>query len=58
MSKKLCEYPHNGYPTDMDMGTGRIFNQQVRYEGATTRTIPAQLTSLAITHVFYASNKI
>jgi len=23
--KKLCGYPHNGYPTDMGTGTGQIF---------------------------------
>ena len=44
--KKLCRYPHNGYPTDMDTCTGQIFIQRVWYEGATTRSIPALLTSL------------
>ena len=29
--KKIGGYPHNGYPTDMDMGTGQIFIQQVGY---------------------------
>jgi len=44
--KKIGGYPHNGYLTDMDIGTGRIFIQRVGYEGATTRTLPAPLTSL------------
>ena len=46
--KKIDRYPHNGYPTNMGMGTGRIFIQRVGYEGATTRTLPAPLTSLGI----------
>jgi len=45
--KKLCGYPHNGYLMDMVTGMGCIFIQQVGYEGATTRTLPAMLTSLA-----------
>jgi len=44
--KKIDGYPHNGYPTDMGMGTGQIFIQRVGYGGATTRTLPAPLTSL------------
>ena len=44
--KKIHGYPHNGYPTDMDMGTGRIFIQRVGYGEATTRSLPAPLTSL------------
>jgi len=44
--KKLCGYPHNGYLTDMGTGTGQIFIQWVGYEGATTYTLPAPLTSL------------
>jgi len=44
--KKLCGYPHNGYPTDMNMGIRQIFIQWVGYEGATTCTLPAPLTSL------------
>jgi len=30
----------------MDMGMGQIFIQRVGYEGATTCTLPAPLTSL------------
>jgi len=30
----------------MGMGTGQIFIQRVGYGGATTRTLPAPLTSL------------
>jgi len=45
--KKIGEYPHNGYPTNMGTGTRRIFIQRVGYGGATTRTLPAPLTSLA-----------
>ena len=44
--KKIGKYPHNGYPTDMGTGTGRIFIQHVGYEEATTHTLPAPLTSL------------
>ena len=44
--KKIDGYPHNGYPTDMGMGMGQIFIQRVGYGGATTRTLPAPLTSL------------
>jgi len=44
--KKIGGYPHNGYPTDMGTGTGRIFIQRVGYGGTTTRTLPAPLTSL------------
>jgi len=44
--KKIGGYPHNGYSTDMGTSMGRIFIQQVGYEGATTRTLPAPLTSL------------
>jgi len=43
--KKLCEYPHNGYPTDMDTCTGQIFIQRVGYEGDTTHILPTLLTS-------------
>ena len=46
--KKIDGYPHNGYPTDMGTGTGRIFIQRVGYGGATTRTLPAPLTSLIL----------
>jgi len=46
--KKICGYPHNGYPTDMGLGMGRIFIQQIGYGGATTRTLLAPLTSLVI----------
>jgi len=46
--KKIDGYPYNGYPTDMGTGTGQIFIQQVGYEGATTRTLPAPLTSLVV----------
>jgi len=49
--KKIDGYPHNGYPTDMGMGTGRIFIQWVGYGGTTTRTLPASLTSLARVHI-------
>jgi len=42
--KKIGGYPHNGYPTNMD--TGQIFIPRIGYEGATTRTLPALLTSL------------
>ena len=44
--KKIDEYPHNGYPTDMSTGTWQIFIQRVRYRETTTRTLPALLTSL------------
>jgi len=44
--KKIGGYPHNGYPTDMGTGTRQIFIQRVGYGGATTRTLPALLTSL------------
>jgi len=47
--KKIDGYPHNGYLTDMGTGTGQIFIQRVGYEGATTRTLPAPLTSLILT---------
>jgi len=30
--KKIGEYPHNGYPTNMDTGTKHIFIQRIRYE--------------------------
>jgi len=33
---------------DMGTGTGRIFIQWVGYGGATTRTLPAALTSLIV----------
>jgi len=46
--KKIDGYPHNGYPTDMGTGTGQIFIQRVGYGGATTRTLPASLTSLVV----------
>jgi len=49
--KKIDGYPHNGYPTDMGTGTGQIFIQRVGYGGATTRTLPAPLTSLVATNV-------
>ena len=44
--EKISGYPHNGYPTDMSMSTGRIFIQRVGYGRATTRILPAPLTSL------------
>jgi len=44
--KKIGRYPHNGYSTDMGTGMGQIFIQHVGYGAATTRTIPAPLTSL------------
>ena len=44
--KKIDGYPYNGYPTDMGTGTWQIFIQRVRCGGATTRTLPAPLTSL------------
>jgi len=53
--KKIDEYPHNGYPTYMGTGTGRIFIQRVGYGGATTRTLPVPLTSL-VTGNFYNIN--
>jgi len=46
--KKIDGYPHNGYPMDMGTSTGQIFIQRVGYGGATTRTLPASLTSLVI----------
>ena len=46
--KKIDGYPHNRYPTDMSTDTGWIFIQRVGYGGATTRTLPAPLTSLLI----------
>jgi len=46
--KKIDGYPHNEYPTDMGMGTGRIFIQRIGYEGATTHTLSAPLTSLTV----------
>ena len=49
--KKIDGYPHNGYPTDMGTGTGRIFIQRIGYGGATTRTLPAPLTSLVVDQV-------
>jgi len=48
--KKIDEYPYSGYPTDMGMGTGRIFIQRVEYGGATTGALPAPLTSLHLTN--------
>jgi len=41
--EKIDGYPHNGYPKDMGTGTRKIFIQQVRYGGATTRTIPTNI---------------
>jgi len=46
--KKIGGYPHNEYPTDMDMGMEQIFIQRVGYGVATTRTLPAPLTSLVV----------
>jgi len=43
--QKLCEYPHNRYPTNIDISTRRIFIQRVRYEKTTTRTIEFVLVS-------------
>ena len=51
--KKIGGYPHNGYPTNMGTDTGQIFIQRVGYEGATTRTLPASLTSLVISCLIY-----
>jgi len=48
--KKIGGYPHNGCPTDMSTGTRQIFIQRVGYRGATTRTLPAPLTSLGPTN--------
>ena len=44
--KTIDGYPHNGYP--MDMGTGTVRDEYLfsKYGGATTRTLPAPLTSL------------
>jgi len=39
--KKIDEYPHNEYPTDMGTGTRRILSNG-------THTLPAPLTSLVI----------
>ena len=52
--KKLCMYPHNGYLTDIDTSTEHIFIQRVRYERATTYTLPVRtpLTSLVTTENF------
>jgi len=44
--KKIDEYLHNGYPTDMEMSTRQIFIQRVGYGGTTTRPLPIPLTSL------------
>ena len=46
--KKIDGYSHNEYLMDMGTGTGRIFIQWVGYGGATTRTLPAPLTSLVV----------
>jgi len=46
--KKMDGYPHNRYLTDMNTGTGWKFIQRVGYGGATTRTLPAPLTSLIL----------
>jgi len=43
---KIYMGTHNGYSTDMGTGTRQIFIQRVRYEGATTHTLTASLTSL------------
>ena len=48
--KKLCEYSHNEYPTDMNMGTRQIFIQRVGYMRAITHTLPVSLTSLVTNH--------
>ena len=40
--KKIGGYPHNGYPTNIGMGTGQIFIQRVGYEGTSTHTLPAR----------------
>jgi len=55
--KKIDGYLHNGYSMNMSMSTGRIFIQRGRifiqrvgYGGATTRTLPALLTSLDTSH--------
>jgi len=37
--KKIDGYPHNGYPTDMDTGTGQIFIQRVGYTPYPTRPV-------------------
>jgi len=46
--KKIYGYSHNGYPTNMDTGMERIFIRRIGCGGATTRTLPAPLTSLTI----------
>jgi len=56
--KKIDGYPHNGYTTDMDTGTGRIFIQRVGYGGATTRTLPALLTSLVTMDQFFLTTRL
>jgi len=50
--KKKGGYPHNEYLTDMGTSTGRIFIQRIRYGEATTRTLPAPLTSLVV-HLWF-----
>jgi len=55
--KKIGGYLHNGYPTDMGTDTGRIFIKRVGYGGATTRTLPAPLTSLLDTCQFFSQSK-
>jgi len=50
--KKIDGYPHN--TRRMDTGTGWIFIQRVGYGGATTRTLPAPLTSLLVPLLFCA----
>jgi len=46
--KKISGYPHNGYPTDMGIGTGLIFIQWVGCEGVITRTLSVPLTFLGV----------
>ena len=53
--KKIGRYPHNGYPTNMNTNTERIFIQQVGYEEATTRILTVPLTSLVMTKILSSS---
>jgi len=43
---KIDGYPHNGCLTDMNTDTERIFILRIRYEGVTTRILPALLIFL------------
>jgi len=46
--KKIGGYPNNECPTDMGTGMGQIFIEWIGYGRATTRTLPAPLTSLIV----------